>query len=116
MYNIVNFMSCPKYTGSRFLLCHIPEYSNLQNVILNITLKWYVSVRCSSIFYTMHQIIFELILFQNAVKFYLNRAGIAQLVWRRATGWMAGVRFPVGGRDFSLLHSVQTGSGAHPAS
>jgi hypothetical protein len=29
---------------------------------------------------------------------------------------MAGVRFPAGTRDFSLLHSVQTGSGAHPAS
>jgi hypothetical protein len=25
-------------------------------------------------------------------------------------------RFPAGVRDFSLLHSVQTGSGAHPAS
>jgi hypothetical protein len=28
----------------------------------------------------------------------------------------AGVQFPVGGNDFSLLHSVKTGSGAHPAS
>jgi hypothetical protein len=32
------------------------------------------------------------------------------------TGWMAGVRFPAGARDFSILHSVHTGSGAHPAS
>jgi hypothetical protein len=32
------------------------------------------------------------------------------------SGWMTGVRFPTGERDFSLLHSVQTGSGAHPAS
>jgi hypothetical protein len=32
------------------------------------------------------------------------------------TGWTARVQFPGGGRDFCLLHSVQTGSGAHPAS
>jgi hypothetical protein len=31
-------------------------------------------------------------------------------------GWMAGVRLPVGVRDFSLLHSGQTGSEAHSAS
>jgi hypothetical protein len=30
--------------------------------------------------------------------------------------WTAGVRLPAGSRDFFLLHSVQTGSGAHPAS
>jgi hypothetical protein len=29
---------------------------------------------------------------------------------------MAGVRLPGGARDFSLLHSVQTAFGAHPAS
>jgi hypothetical protein len=33
-----------------------------------------------------------------------------------ATGWMARVRFPARERDFSLLHSIQTGSGALPAS
>jgi hypothetical protein len=33
-----------------------------------------------------------------------------------APGWTAGVRFPAEARNFSLLHSVQTGSGAHPAS
>jgi hypothetical protein len=33
-----------------------------------------------------------------------------------ATGWTAGARFPEGLRDFSLLHSAQTGPGAHPAS
>jgi hypothetical protein len=33
-----------------------------------------------------------------------------------ATGWIATVRFPTGGKDFSFLHSVQTGSGANPAS
>jgi hypothetical protein len=32
-----------------------------------------------------------------------------------ATGWTALVRFPAV-LDLSLLHSVQTGSGAHPAS
>jgi hypothetical protein len=30
--------------------------------------------------------------------------------------WTVGVRFPAGASDFSLLHSVQTGSGAHPYS
>jgi hypothetical protein len=29
---------------------------------------------------------------------------------------MTGVLFPAGVRDFSLLHSVQTGSSTHPAS
>jgi hypothetical protein len=32
------------------------------------------------------------------------------------TGWMAGVQFPAGAKDVSLFHSVQTGSGALPAS
>jgi hypothetical protein len=31
-------------------------------------------------------------------------------------GWTPGVRFLGGARDFSLLHSVQTGSRAHPVS
>jgi hypothetical protein len=30
--------------------------------------------------------------------------------------WMAEVRFLTEARDFSLLHSVQTGTGTHPAS
>jgi hypothetical protein len=30
-------------------------------------------------------------------------------------GWTADVRFPAAAKDFSLLHSVQTVSGAHPA-
>jgi hypothetical protein len=42
-------------------------------------------------------------------------AKAAQLIWQRATGWTAGVRFYEGAR-FSLLHSVQTVSEAHPAS
>jgi hypothetical protein len=33
-----------------------------------------------------------------------------------AMGWTAGVRFPACARDFSLPHSVQTGSGANSAS
>jgi hypothetical protein len=35
-----------------------------------------------------------------------------------ATGYglEAAVRFPAGARGFSVLHSVQTGCGAHPAS
>jgi hypothetical protein len=41
--------------------------------------------------------------------------GIAQSVERWATGWTAQVRFPAM-QDFSHLHSVQTGSGAHPTS
>jgi hypothetical protein len=39
-------------------------------------------------------------------------AGIAQSVLRQATGWTAGV----GVRTISVLHSVQIGSGADPAS
>jgi hypothetical protein len=35
--------------------------------------------------------------------------------WRRGADWTAGVLFPAGARDFSLLNSVQTGSGAYPA-
>jgi hypothetical protein len=42
------------------------------------------------------------------------RAGIAQSVLRWTVGWAAGVRFPQE-RD-CCLHSVQTGSGSHPAS
>jgi hypothetical protein len=46
---------------------------------------------------------------------FILRAGIAQSVQRWATGRTAGVRFLAGARDFSLLHRIQTGSGAHPA-
>jgi hypothetical protein len=35
---------------------------------------------------------------------------------RWATGWAAWVRFPTEARNFSLIHSVDTDSGAHPAS
>jgi hypothetical protein len=39
-----------------------------------------------------------------------------RLAQRRATGWTAGVLFPTGSRDFSVLHSIQPGYGIHPAS
>jgi hypothetical protein len=35
-------------------------------------------------------------------------------VKQQATGWVAGFRFPAGAKDFSFLHSVQTGPTAHP--
>jgi hypothetical protein len=41
---------------------------------------------------------------------------IAQSVKWWATSWTAWVRFPEAKRDISLLHSVQTGFGDHPAS
>jgi hypothetical protein len=43
-------------------------------------------------------------------------SGIAQSVYRRATGWTVGVRFLARERDISVLHSGQTCSGALPAS
>jgi hypothetical protein len=52
----------------------------------------------------------------NVEKHFYEYQYVAQLVQRRPTGWVAGIRFPTGERDYSLLHSVQTGSGAHPAS
>jgi hypothetical protein len=42
--------------------------------------------------------------------------GIPQSKYVRATSWTAGVRFSARESDFSLLHSIQTGSGARPAS
>jgi hypothetical protein len=50
-------------------------------------------------------------LFRNVLT-YLT-AGIARLVQRPATGWTTDFLFPAGVRYFSLLHSVQTGCGAH---
>jgi hypothetical protein len=41
--------------------------------------------------------------------------GLVRSVWQKARGWMAGVKFLAGESDVSLLHSVQTSSGAHPA-
>jgi hypothetical protein len=37
---------------------------------------------------------------------------MALSVLRRATSRTAGIRLPVGAREFSRLHNVQTGSGA----
>jgi hypothetical protein len=45
-----------------------------------------------------------------------NGAGIALSVRRQATDWTAEVMFLCKNKRFSLLHSVQTGSGAHLAS
>jgi hypothetical protein len=45
-----------------------------------------------------------------------NMSRVVQLVKQWATDWKAGVLFLEGARDFSQLHSVQTGSGAHTAS
>jgi hypothetical protein len=42
------------------------------------------------------------------------KAEIAESVPRRATDQTAGIRFPEGKRLFSVLQSVETGSGAHP--
>jgi hypothetical protein len=36
--------------------------------------------------------------------------------WWQATGWMAGVQFLAGARDFSHLHNVQTSYKANSAS
>jgi hypothetical protein len=33
-----------------------------------------------------------------------------------ATGWAGGIGFLEGSKGFSVLHSVQTGPGVHPAS
>jgi hypothetical protein len=46
----------------------------------------------------------------------LTSSKIAQSVYRRATGWTAGVPFLAQAIDFSLLHAVQKGCEAHPAS
>jgi hypothetical protein len=57
--------------------------------------------------------------FKTCTFFYmicLQETGVAQSVQGRAMGLTAGVRFPAGARHFSILHSVQTGSGAHPPS
>jgi hypothetical protein len=41
--------------------------------------------------------------------------GLAQSVWRQATGWTSGVQFPAEEIFFCFLER-QTGSRAHPAS
>jgi hypothetical protein len=42
-------------------------------------------------------------------------AQITQSVQRQAAGWTAGVHFPAGTRDISLLYSVLTGYGGQPS-
>jgi hypothetical protein len=58
----------------------------------------------------------------NKIVYFINifinnilRVGIVQSVYRRVTGWKAGIRFPTGKTDFFLLHSFQYVSGPHPA-
>jgi hypothetical protein len=51
-------------------------------------------------------------LFWSKVDSAVKEAGIAQTVYWRVTGWAAWVRL----QDFSILHGIQTGSGAHPTS
>jgi hypothetical protein len=46
----------------------------------------------------------------------LSRVGIAQLLYRRGTGWMAGVRFLAEATDLYATSQRLTTSGAHPAS
>jgi hypothetical protein len=45
-----------------------------------------------------------------------SSSGMTYITACITTGWTAGVRLPAEARDISLLHSVQTGSGAHSAS
>jgi hypothetical protein len=52
---------------------------------------------------------------EKFVSLYQTTDGIAQLVQQWATGWMAGVRFLAGARNFPLPHNVQTSSGAPTA-
>jgi hypothetical protein len=49
-------------------------------------------------------------------KYANGKAEIAQLLYGQPRGWKIGVRFPAGASDFTHLHIVQTGTGAHPAS
>jgi hypothetical protein len=48
-------------------------------------------------------------IYPRSISFYLTIYVVA---------WMTGieVRFPAGAGEFSLLHSIQNGSGAHPVS
>jgi hypothetical protein len=51
-----------------------------------------------------------------------NTGDVSRILFMRdssagiATGWTAGIRFPEWPRDFSLVHNVPTGFGAHPDS
>jgi hypothetical protein len=50
----------------------------------------------------------------------MAQASAEKTVWLSEQWWVTGqttgFRFPARARDFSLFHSVQTGSVAHPAS
>jgi hypothetical protein len=66
----------------------------------------------------VHKRYFKLLQSFNKIYFFshLLLVRIAQSVYQKARSWTAGVAFPAGARNYSHLHSVQTGSGAHPAS
>jgi hypothetical protein len=49
------------------------------------------------------------------MNYFIFRRHVAKVIIGVATGWTARVRLPAV-QDFSLLHIVQIGSGAHPAS
>jgi hypothetical protein len=59
-------------------------------------------------------VIFPIIIPKNQLQEVTGRT--VQSIQRQATGWTAGARFSVRAKNLSLLHSVQTGSGAHAAS
>jgi hypothetical protein len=54
-------------------------------------------------------------MFKFVVGLYVLCVGIAQFVQRKSMDLTAEVRFLEGVKDFSLLHSVHTGSRVHPA-
>jgi hypothetical protein len=74
--------------------CHIPDTHNL-DAVLHKNLKFHIIKVCPQ---------------------HIIGVGIAESAQQWALGWLARVRFLVGGRDFYLLHPVQTGSGIHAAS
>jgi len=43
-------------------------------------------------------------------------SSVSIVIGYRLDNWGSGVWFPVGAGNFSLLHCVQTSSGAHPVS
>jgi hypothetical protein len=51
-------------------------------------------------------------MFVFCYKMQTRRGKIGSVDLEKTTGWMAGVRFQAW-QDFSVLHSVQTDSGAH---
>jgi hypothetical protein len=87
----------------RTIHCKLNNWANPENLSIRLSAHFIIqSTQCDSIRYKY--------------TVYTSRAGIPQSVQRSATGWTPRVRFPVGARDFSLFHSVQTASGARSVS